>query len=273
MAPLISICIPSYNNEEFIRETIHSVLNQSYRNIELIISDDASTDNTLEVAKKSTENCAFPVTIVSNEKNLGLEGNWNAALKLATGKYVKVLPADDVLSAGCIKQQVEIMETHENIALTFSARSITTKSGRELLTARFYNNDEEIESKKLVTRCITSGTNVIGEPGAVLFSRSTSNKVGLFDGSKPYVIDLDYWTRLLQYGNGYVTNNKLCTFRIDSNLSVRLGLQRVTDYLSTINILQKNWNINRLVCLYGKARTLINEVLRRVVHMYFKFIG
>jgi len=272
MPPLISICIPSYNNAEFIKETIHSVLNQKYTNIELIICDDESTDSTLEIVKKETVNCQFPVTIVSNKKNLGLEGNWNSALKLATGKYIKILPADDVLSVNCIHEQVERMESNNNLALTFSARSITTKSGRELLTARFYG-DQIVESKKLVTRCITSGTNVIGEPGAVLFSKAISDKVGLFDGSKPYVIDLDYWSRLLKHGDGCAINNKLCTFRIDSNLSVRLGFQRVTDYLATIDLLQKNWDISQFICLYGKARTLVNEILRRLVHMYFKHIG
>jgi glycosyltransferase involved in cell wall biosynthesis len=79
---LISICIPSYNAENFIKETLESVLNQTYRNIEVVITDDCSKDSTVSVIHSLNDE---RIKFYQNEKNLGVEGNWNKALQL--GKW------------------------------------------------------------------------------------------------------------------------------------------------------------------------------------------
>ncbi|MCP3851756.1 MAG: glycosyltransferase, partial [Gammaproteobacteria bacterium] len=178
-----------------------------------------------------TGSCPYSLTLRILEENAGIAGNWNLALSLAQGDFIKLLPADDTLAPNCIASQVEQFSQYgDKIALTFCARRIITRSGKQLLTARFYD-DELIGSKQLVQRCIVAGTNAIGEPGAVLFPRKLTEKVGQFDGDRPYVIDVDYWVRLLQYGAAAAQHDALSTFRIDQNLSVRLGWKRCTQYL------------------------------------------
>ena len=77
--PLVSVCIPTYNNADYIEETMRSVLNQTYQNIELIIVDDQSEDGTVQVVK----NVKDPrVKLFINEKNLGMSGNWNHCMEL-----------------------------------------------------------------------------------------------------------------------------------------------------------------------------------------------
>src|SRR6267154_4200111 len=93
--PLISICIPAYNNEHFIGSTLESVLHQTCSNFEIIVTDDHSTDRTISVVKKFGDR---RIRLVENQANLGIAGNWNKALSLATGKYVKVMGADDLLT-------------------------------------------------------------------------------------------------------------------------------------------------------------------------------
>ena len=271
--PLVSVCIPSYNSAAHIQETIRSVFAQTYRNIELIISDDGSTDTTVEEIHAATRDCPFPLTIRVLENNTGIAENWNLALSLAQGDFIKLLPGDDILAADCIESQLAQFDLYgESIALTFCARRIITRSGKALLTARFYGN-EFIKAKQLVQRSIAAGTNPIGEPGAVLFRKALADKIGPFDGTRPYVIDIDYWLRLLKYGDAASIHAVLSSFRIDQNLSVRIGWNRCAQYLSFCSDNAKLWNISPLILAWGRVRTVLNELLRRVVHIAFRIIG
>ncbi len=94
--PLISVCIPVYNGEIHVSETIQSVLGQTYPNIEVLVQDNASTDNTWRIlqslAKKDSR-----LFIERNDQNYGMAGNWNIAINRARGEYVMLLSADDLL--------------------------------------------------------------------------------------------------------------------------------------------------------------------------------
>ena len=109
--PLISVCIPCYNNEEFIACTIESVLNQTLNDFELVIVDDKSTDRTVSVVKDYADS---RIKLIQNECNLGIGGNWNKALSCAVGKYVKLLCGDDVIYHDCLSRQVDILEHPSN---------------------------------------------------------------------------------------------------------------------------------------------------------------
>jgi len=271
--PLVSVCIPSYNSADFIEETIRSVLSQTYPNIEIIITDDASTDDTVKIIEELRAISPLPMIVKFLENNLGIEGNWNVAISHASGDYIKLLPADDTLDPECIATQLaQFTRYGDRIALTFSARNIITRTGKHLMTARFYN-DEYIDSRQLVKRCIIAGTNVIGEPGAVLFPRTLALTAGKFNGQYPYVIDLDFWLRLLEHGDAVAIRTALSTFRIDQNLSVRIGWGRCSQYLSFIKRIADRWSFSAITLNRGRFRTVVNEFLRRGVHFIFKLIG
>jgi glycosyltransferase involved in cell wall biosynthesis len=86
--PLVSICIPAYNNGRFIGYTIDSILAQTYKNFELIITDDCSNDDTIAICKEYTDS---RIKVFTNESNLGVFGNWNKVINLSQGKYVKYI--------------------------------------------------------------------------------------------------------------------------------------------------------------------------------------
>src|SRR3974377_1497390 len=99
--PLISICIPCYNGEGFIARTLESVLTQTFGDFEVLIADNKSTDSTISVIR------TYPdprIKVVQNESNLGLERNWNKVLSMASGRYVKLLCADDLLYPECLSR-------------------------------------------------------------------------------------------------------------------------------------------------------------------------
>jgi len=93
--PLISVIIPSYNGEKYISETIQSVIDQTYKNLEIIIVDDSSTDNTVQIIASFTDP---RIKFYQNETNLGIAGNTNKALSLSKGEFIMVQDHDDISS-------------------------------------------------------------------------------------------------------------------------------------------------------------------------------
>jgi glycosyltransferase involved in cell wall biosynthesis len=107
--PLISILMTAFNREDFISDAIESVLNSTYKNFELIIVDDCSKDNTLQIAKDYA-NKDHRISVYLNEKNLGDYPNRNKAASYAKGKYIKYLDADDTIYPWGIEVVVNYME-------------------------------------------------------------------------------------------------------------------------------------------------------------------
>src|SRR5437899_12562971 len=101
MQPSVSICIPTYNGAAHLAPCLESALNQTWTDFELLIVDDASSDDTVAI----TEACAARdrrVRVARNPRNLGLVGNWNRCLELAKGTWIKFLFQDDLLSPACL---------------------------------------------------------------------------------------------------------------------------------------------------------------------------
>lgn len=274
-SPLVSICIPAYNGESYIRQCLESVFSQSYSNLELIISDDSSTDETAEIIETTLQaiKSVIPVIFRRQKNNLGLERNWNFVLSLATGKYIKILPSDDYILPNCIHEQVNAFQLFDDtLTLVFCARNIVTHSDKHVTSVRFYKN-QQASGYDLIRKSFIHGTNIIGEPGAVLFRKDHADRIGEFNGTHSYVIDIDYWSRLLKFGDGYGIATPLCVFRIGSNLSVKLGISRVSDYWAFINESTRQWKVSKTVSVYGKLRSGLNEMLRRVFHIYCRIIS
>lgn len=118
--PLVSIIVPTYNAEEFIVENLNSILEQDYPNIEIVIADDCSTDNTQKVIRDYfKDKDTSKIKIFFNEKNVGVTKNSNICLKACTGKYVFLHAGDDVLLPGKISSQVEFLETHPEYVMCY----------------------------------------------------------------------------------------------------------------------------------------------------------
>ena len=107
--PLVSVICLCYNHARFVREAVESVLNQSYKNIQVIIADDASTDNSIEEIHSLKATYA-PVELLLFSKNLGNCKAFNEALKLAKGEFVIDFATDDVMMSDRIEKQVAFFE-------------------------------------------------------------------------------------------------------------------------------------------------------------------
>lgn len=212
-APLVSVCMPVYNGERFLAAAVDSVLAQTHGHFELRVFDDASTDSSWELLQEIRD----PRLILHrNTCNLGPEANWNQALAAARGKYVKLFHQDDLLAPECLEKQVRALEDHPEAVLTFCRRHIVSPDGRRLLTRGGPWATGPVHGSQVFRRCLLAGTNLIGEPTAVLLRSDILSQSGGFDGSIPYLIDLDLWLRLMEYGSAWSIGEPLVSFRISS---------------------------------------------------------
>jgi glycosyltransferase involved in cell wall biosynthesis len=253
--PLVTVAIPAYKGAAFIRATIESVLAQTLTDFELIVIDDGSPDATAAIAASFQDP---RIRLLRNLRNLGPQGNWNRCLAEARGKYFKLLPQDDLLAADCLAQQVAVLEadTDERIALVFCARRILLPDGRPLMRRRYPARTGLLDGQAVINRCIRAGTNLIGEPGCGLYRRSLSTTIGDFDAVNPYVVDLDYWFRLLKTGHAYYLEAPLSAFRVSrGSWSVAIGNAQSTDF---------NQFIRRISATPGFAPSAIDRNLGRL---------
>lgn len=234
-APKVSVCIPTYRGGATIGAAIESVLAQSFGDFELIVIDDGSPDDTRAVVERFSDP---RLTYLRNERNLGPQGNWNRCLEMARGTYFKLLPHDDLLHPHCLERQVAVLDADhdERIALVFSSRDVLGPDGRLLIRRGYPGGHEGVFSGNVVMRaCVRRGTNLLGEPGAVLFRKSLADRIGVFDAANPYVIDLDYWFRLLAHGDAYFCADSLAAFRVSpQSWSVSIGKDQDRDFIDFV---------------------------------------
>ena len=112
--PLVSVVMPVYNGEKYLKEAIDSVLSQSYQNIELVIVNDGSTDSGSQIVKKYTDP---RIRFVENESNSGIVYSRNKGLESATGKYVATLDSDDIALPDRIEKQVLFLENNSEYGM------------------------------------------------------------------------------------------------------------------------------------------------------------
>lgn len=234
--PTVTVCIPTYRGAHLLGATLASVLAQTWQDFELLVVDDQSPDDTADCV------AAFQdprIRYHRNPSNLGPEGNWNRCLDLARGRYFKLLPHDDLLAPDCLASQVAVLEADatETIALVFGYRRIIGPDGRALATrGRVLPAAGRIAGPELVRRCIRAGGNLIGEPGNGLMRLALARRLGRYDASLPYVVDIDWWFRALRHGDAYYTARHASSFRISQgSWSVALGRRQYHDFAGLID--------------------------------------
>lgn len=131
VAPKVSVIVPIYNQLDFIRETVESVLAQDHPNIELVLSDDGSTDGTTDVLREYAEREPGRVKLVASEQNTGIAGAFNRALDAHTGEYIAWLGGDDVMLPGKLSRQVAVLGARADaIGCCHDAEVFDSASGR-----------------------------------------------------------------------------------------------------------------------------------------------
>jgi len=223
--PLVSICIPTYNGGKYIKETLECALNQTYTNIEVIITDDYSLDNTIDIcesyARKDNR-----IKIYKNKKNLGLVGNWCESIEKASSKWVKFLFQDDLIENNCIERMIISALSHK-VDFVICNRTYFFENDFDPKIKRFYTErlpktekiftEERSYTPKETAQLIAPHifNNCIGEPPCFLFNKE---KYSPNDFPNNYFQLIDYifiLNKILSYNFVFIPD-KLVKFRVHS---------------------------------------------------------
>ncbi len=257
---MISVCVPAFRAEAFIGATIESVLAQTYQDWELIILDNNSPDRTGEIAR------SYPdprIRVEANRETLELADNWNAVTALASGRYLKLLCADDILHPDCLAEQVAVLEGDEEIAFVASKRDFIGPDGEVVLQSRGLDGlIGKWDPGVVVERVVRSGINPIGWPAAMLVRRSIFEEVGAFDTRWLYPIDLELSFRMLDRGSFFGLDRSLASFRISptsaSSTLTNQGSQHRDVLRKVAN--DPRWNLDRSTLRRGLSLSYVEMV-------------
>lgn len=228
MKPLVSVCIPAYNSAVYIEKTMESVLVQKYEHLELVVVDDCSGDETVEIVERIRERDSR-VRLVRNETNLGMTGNWNKCLEEARGEYIKLICADDILYPDSIEKELAALLKHPEVAIAMSDTALIDENGVRTGCFRRYPRSGVLDGKKVAKRALIFKS-FFGAPCNTLFPRKSYERVGGFDPEFPYILDFDMWLRMACLGKIYVIHEELNGFRVrnDSNTGNLINDDRKT---------------------------------------------
>ncbi len=254
---LISICIPTFNGARYLRETLASVADQTYKNIELIISDDNSNDETLAIAENFKSEASFPVIIYNHSPN-GIGANWNNCIQNSNGKYIKFIFQDDFMEPSCIEEMLFAVEQ--------SKEKICVCKRNIIVDDNYQNNDafkrwlsvfgdlqknisiHQKDNYKLITKSIFGDKNFleqpynkIGEPIVGLIDRTVFEKTGLYNTSIKQFLDYEFWYRALKNFDFVFLEKQLVNFRMHFLQATKVNERsKLNEFPLYLNFVEKN---------------------------------
>jgi glycosyltransferase involved in cell wall biosynthesis len=222
LMPLVSVCIPVYNAGPFIHETIACCLNQTYRNLEIIFSDNCSTDGTVDHIRSYNDP---RIKIYQNDSNIGLVANYIKALNYATGKYMGFLGADDAMALDAVEKCVAVMEDpqYRDVVLVNSYINVIDESSKVVFRKKFIFRGGRLSQYWGVRSNFLYGSNTIGEPNGSFFRTDNYRKIPepRFTNANMWTLDIDMKFELLLQGPGYMIPEPLGMFRISRQSTSR----------------------------------------------------
>jgi glycosyltransferase involved in cell wall biosynthesis len=216
----VTIAIPTYNRAEYLEVALSSALAQTYSNLEVVVSNNASSDGTAGVLKAMSDP---RLRVVAQENTISMMQNWNACLSMASGKYFLLLSDDDILEPTAIEEMVNIFEgserTGDDIGFVYCRGKMIDRDGKTL------SNGAEVPSlesaKELILAFFESKRNLW--PCAILFR--TDDLAPGYDLRFPLGADAAQWMRsVVRYGSVRSTNKILTCYRVHMNTTGRTGV-------------------------------------------------
>jgi glycosyltransferase involved in cell wall biosynthesis len=207
----ISVCIPTFNYAKYLPQTIESICCQSFRDFELLIIDDCSTDNTADLVSNYAA-VDRRIRFLVNKSHLGMVENWNACLSEARGEYIKFVFADDrLLSENALLRMMTEFSSCPQASLVFSARRVIDSECRELRLESPFARDLTADGLDLIRLCVSRQDNLIGEPTSVMFRKACA--VRGFRQEYRQIVDQELWFHILEKGRFAYIHEPLVAFR------------------------------------------------------------
>lgn len=222
MKPKISVCVPTYNGSQFLRECLDSILAQTFSNFELLIVDDRSSDNTVEIAEEYAAKDSR-INVMINPQNLGLVGNWNRCLEITKGEWIKFVFQDDLLAPDCLGKM--LAATTFGKPIIYCRREFIFEDGTMESTKKDYlshpsaqnlfADNIEISAQQYAELALKNiGTNFVGEPTSLMFQRNVFYQFGSFNPHLIMICDFEFYTRVAIHTGIVQVPEVLASFRV-----------------------------------------------------------
>lgn len=222
---LVSVCVPVYNGQRYIADTIDSILSQTWDFFELIVVDDCSTDASAAILTELAVSDSR-IKIFRNESRLGLVRNWNRCIECATGRWIKFVFQDDLLDPECVQALVaRATAGEERRRLIFCRRVFIFEAGVSAKIHDSYRKRKfiwdiapdlcELDSGVFLKHALDKPwRNLFGEPSSFLIEKSVFDDYGIFDPAFGHICDLEFWLRVGVWEGASFVSEPLVYFRV-----------------------------------------------------------
>jgi glycosyltransferase involved in cell wall biosynthesis len=216
-SPLVTVFMPMYNSEAYIREALESMLNQTYSHLEIIIVDDGSTDSSVGIVNSYQDS---RIRLIRNKENKGIPYTRNVGLQEATGKYMAIMDADDISLPHRIERQVEFMEKNEGID--------ATGSFYEIFGGRFKRQFKPKNIAPEEMKIALLFTNYIGNPTAFIRLETLKQHNLRYNLDCFVAQDYEMWAQISKVGNLTIMPEVLLKYRTGhTNITKKSSIDRV----------------------------------------------
>jgi len=269
----VSVCIPTYNSAKYLRECIASVLAQTFADFEVIVSDNASTDSTCEIVRSFSDP---RIALHRLEPFVGMAGNFNHALTLAKGKYIKFLCYDDLIDPACLEKQVSMLKQDSSLVLVTSGLRCVDAARQTVREVAWCAKETILRDVDVITANLVYG-NFIGLPSAALIRRESLVKAGTFSEAFPQMMDVEMYLRLIRQGSVGYLPDRLCAQRLHLQAMtttyrktgvVRRDMRLLTE--SMLRSVSPTWWARRVA--WGRvAGSFLSQAMSGLRHGYLKW--
>jgi len=278
--PLVSILIPVYNADKYLHETLESLINQSYSNIEIILVDDGSKDNSLSLLKHYENK--YDNIIVLSQENSGAQVARNKAFELSKGSYIQYFDADDIMHKDKIKCQIEELKVYdfqENIVATSNWAYFTDEIKSAFFPDQIINKSYD-DKFLFFKEAWENSQSMIGQ--GWLISRVLHEKVGVWNINLTKNQDGEFFTRVTYHSKKIVfVKESIVYYRRDISTSISMSnnLKAIRSHLDSYRIYEmivkddiKNHSLHRGVAslyslIYRKYYPLDNKTKKEVLEL------
>jgi len=252
--PTVTVCVPVYNGEQYLKAALDSILKQTYRDFELYILDNRSTDRTPQIARSYKDP---RVRYLRNAKNLGSLGNWNRCPRTGSGAYVAIYHADDVYEPTILAREVAILDQHDDVCCVFTNSTSIEGKGRVIGQGKQPPHliDRPLRFPEVYRFMLETFRSPYTAPTCIA-RRSAYRKAGSYSTNTTQAGDVDMYLRLTAVGGAYLISDRLLRYRhSDGQASIRYS----TNYVKP----------NQLFKVIDKNRRFMKEPIpAHIWHIY-----
>jgi len=211
---LVSIVIPVYNGMPYIVAAVESALAQSYEPLEIVVIENHSSDGTAEWLNGQSDD---RLRVVYRDETQPANENWNQAIAESRGQFVKLMCADDLIEPDAIRAQVADLQANPDAVMAASRRRVIGDDGRVLKAQHGLGSLRGlVDGSAALGACCLAGTNLLGEPAAVMFNGAAIRAAMPWRGRLPYLIDLSTYAAVLTGGSLICQDRVLASFRVST---------------------------------------------------------